>query len=245
MECTTDTSECKITITDKGPYLIYGNPPLATQHIVPNEFGESWRFVQGAEFSTKNEPTALCRCGASKCKPYCDGSHTTHSWKPKITARPEAILDDVEITSGDRLTLTDNPKYCTFARFCDAGGGVWAATETSFDDISYKQAIRQASLCPSSRLMIWGNDSDLPFEQPYKPSLGLIEDDVLRASGGLWVRGGITIKRENGDAYEIRNRTVLCRCGESANKPYCDGSHAALHWRDELENEIETDSKDI
>ena len=238
-ESTPDNGEYKIIVTEKGPYLVYGKPPLATQHIVPNAMGESWKFERGAEFSTDEEPISLCRCGASKTKPYCDGSHSTHSWKPKITAHHEAILSDVEITSGDRLTLTDNPKYCVFARFCDAGGGVWAATETSFDDLSHRQAIRQASLCPSGRLMIWGNDSDMPYERPYAPSLGLIEDDALHVSGGLWVRGGIVIERENGKAYEVRNRTVLCRCGESANKPYCDGSHAALHWRDELEKEVE------
>ena len=236
-------SECRIVVTEKGPYLVYGQPPLAVQHIVSNELGDSWKFVEGSHFSTDNEPTALCRCGASKSKPYCDGSHQTHRWKSKITARPEALLDDVEITSGDELTLTDNPKYCVFARFCDAGGGVWAATETSFDDDARRQAIRQASLCPSGRLMIWGNRSDLPYEIPYKPSIGLIEDDALHVSGGLWARGGVRIERENGTAYETRNRTVLCRCGESANKPYCDGSHAALHWRDKLEKEIEREEE--
>ena len=233
-------SEYKIVVTNKGPYLVYGRPPLATQHIVANELGESWKFVEGEHFATENEPTALCRCGASKQKPYCDGSHQTHHWKSRVTARPEALLDNIDITSGDELTLTDNPKYCVFARFCDAGGGVWAATETSFDDTSRRQAIRQASLCPSGRLMVWGNKSDYPFELRYEPSLGLIEDDALHTSGGLWVRGGIRIERENGSAYEIRNRAVLCRCGESANKPYCDGSHAALHWRDELEKPVES-----
>ena len=227
--------EYKITVTEKGPYLVYGRPPLATQHIVPNELGESWNFEEGRHFETEEEPTSLCRCGASKRKPYCDGSHATHKWKHHLTAHPEALLDNIERTSGDELTLTDNPRYCVFARFCDAGGGVWAATETSFDNTSRRQAIRQASICPSGRLMIWGNGSDLPFERLYEPTLGLIEDDALNVSGGLWVRGGIRIERENGTAYEIRNRTVLCRCGESANKPYCDGSHASLHWRDELE----------
>ena len=239
------TSEYKIVVTAKGPYLVYGRPPLATQHIAPNELGESWKFVEGESFSTENEPTALCRCGASERKPHCDGSHQTHRWKPKITAHPEALLDNIDITTGDELTLTDNPKYCVFARFCDAAGGVWAATETSFDDMSRRQAIRQASLCPSGRLMIWGNNSDQPFELHYEPSLGLIEDDALHASGGLWVRGGIRVEREDGTAYEIRNRTVLCRCGESANKPYCDGSHAALHWRDDIESERESNDEPI
>ena len=235
--------EYKIIVANKGPYLVYGRPPLATQHIVANELGESWQFEEGRHFSTEEEPTSLCRCGASKNKPYCDGSHLTHKWKPKLTARQEALLDTAEITSGDTVTLTDNPQYCVFARFCDAGGGVWAATETSFDDAARRQAIRQASICPSGRLMIWGNGSNQPFERKYEPSLGLIEDDALHVSGGLWVRGGIRIALENGTSYEIRNRAVLCRCGESANKPYCDGSHASLRWRDELEKEIEREEE--
>lgn len=236
-------SKYKIIVTKKGPYLVYGQPPLATQHIVPNEMGESWAFEEGRHFATDDEPTALCRCGASKNKPYCDNSHKTHKWRSKLTASKGSIMESIEITSGDELTLTDNPQYCVFARFCDAGGGVWAATETSFDDTSRRQAIRQASMCPSGRLMIWGNGSDHPFERHYEPSLGLIEDDALRVSGGLWVRGGIEISSEDGAAYEIRNRTVLCRCGESANKPYCDGSHASLHWRDELEVEVEREEE--
>ena len=239
------TPDYKVKILDKGPYLVYGNPPLATQHIVQNEMGESWDFEEGQRFSTEAEPTSLCRCGASKSKPYCDGSHAKHRWKSRLTAHPEALLDNIEITSGDELTLTDNPRYCVFARFCDAGGGVWAATETSFDIVSRRQAIRQASLCPSGRLMIWGNGSDLPFERHYEPSLGLIEDDALRVSGGLWVRGGIRIEREDGTPYEVRNRSVLCRCGESANKPYCDGSHASLHWSDNLEKSVAKEEEKV
>ena len=227
--------EYKITILERGPYLVYGQPPLATQHIVANEMGESWAFEEGEHFSTEKEPTSLCRCGASKQKPYCDGTHATRKWNAKITAKPESLLDNIEITSGEEVTLADNSQYCVFARFCDAGGGVWSATETSFDERSRRLAIRQASLCPGGRLSIWGNGSDFPFEHNYEPSLGLIEDDEIEASGGLWVRGGITIAREDGTCYEIRNRTVLCRCGESANKPYCDGTHAAIRWQDNIE----------
>ena len=155
--------EYKITVLNKGPYLVYGQPPLAMQHIIPNELGESWSFEEGRHFSTENEPTSLCRCGASKNKPYCDGTHHEHKWQSKLTARPEALLDNIEIISGDELTLTDNPQYCVFARFCDAGGGTWAAIETSFDENSRRQAIRQASLCPSGRLMVWGEARNVPF----------------------------------------------------------------------------------
>ena len=58
-----------ITVTEEGPYLVYGRPPLAEQFIMPNESNESWYFQQGRLFSTEAEPTAICRCGASHRKP--------------------------------------------------------------------------------------------------------------------------------------------------------------------------------
>lgn len=231
----------KIVVEEKGPYLVYGRPPMRLQFIMPNEVGESWYFKEGEAFSTEAEPTALCRCGASAHKPYCDGSHTRVSWKPALTAKRSGLLDNVEITSGERVSLTDNAEFCVFARFCDASTGVWALTEASGEEIARKLAVRAASLCPSGRLMAWDNDADKPYEFKYDPSLGLIEDPLVGASGGLWVRGGISIEREDGSCYEIRNRNVLCRCGHSANKPYCDGSHAAMKWRDGLENRVKAE----
>lgn len=228
----------KIVVEEKGPYLVYGRPPLRLQFIMPNEVGDSWYFREVDCFSTDKEPTALCRCGASKNKPYCDGSHTRAEWNPGLTADRAGLLDNVEITSGETISITDNPIFCVFARFCDAATGVWALTEASDDKIARKLAVRGASMCPSGRLMAWDNDADKPYELHYEPSLGLIEDPVIKSSGGLWVRGGISIERENGQGYEIRNRSVLCRCGHSANKPYCDGTHAAMRWQDGLEDRV-------
>lgn len=226
-----------ITVSERGPYLVYGRPPLAAQFIMPNAENESWYFQQGRHYSTEAEPTALCRCGASKRKPYCDGSHTAAEWDPTLTAPDEALLDRAEEIRGETLSLTDNARYCVFARFCHPAGDAWTLTEHSDDPTSRRLAIREASMCPGGRLLAWDRDTGKPYEFRFEPSLGLIEDPAIGSSGGVWVRGGIPLRRENGRTYEIRNRMVLCRCGQSANKPYCDGTHAAVKWRDRIDGQ--------
>ena len=225
----------RIVIAEKGPYRVYGRPPLAQQFIMPNDQGESWYFQEGKHYSTEQEPTSLCRCGASKKKPYCDGSHTAASWSPELTAPADGLLDDAEVIEGGSLVLTDNEQYCVFARFCHPGGNTWHLTEESDQPQARELAIREASMCPGGRLMAWDKQTEQPFEFRFEPGLGLIEDPGMANSGGLWVLGGIPVQRESGRTYEIRNRVVLCRCGQSSNKPYCDGTHAAIKWDDELE----------
>ena len=49
-----------------------------------------------------------------------------------------------------------------------------------------------------------------------------------KKDGPLRVEGeDITIEDEAGNRYDLAGRTVvsLCRSGQSANKPFCDGSH--------------------
>ena len=48
--------------------------------------------------------------------------------------------------------MTDNPKYCVFARFCHPGGDAWTLTERSADPEARQLAIREASMCPGGRL---------------------------------------------------------------------------------------------
>lgn len=65
-----------IKILADGPYLVYGNPPIDQEIIMPNEDGASWVYKKGRHYKTEGEYTALCRCGESCKKPFCDGSHS-------------------------------------------------------------------------------------------------------------------------------------------------------------------------
>lgn len=50
---------------------------------------------------------------------------------------------------------------------------------------------------------------------------------IVRNSGPLRLEGDIAIVDQDGNAFGLAGRTVvsLCRCGQSQNKPFCDGSH--------------------
>ena len=51
---------------------------------------------------------------------------------------------------------------------------------------------------------------------------------IVRNNGPLRVEGeGIVLLDQEGHSFGLAGRTVvsLCRCGESSNKPFCDGSH--------------------
>lgn len=227
----------RIVVVEDGPYLLYGVAPFTQQFIMADDMNESWYYKRGEEYSLGDNPqlpTSLCRCGESRGKPYCDGSHERVEWDGRLTARVDKLLDGARYFEGENLLMSDNERYCSYSRFCHPGGGAWRLTRGSENEESRKLAIREASMCPSARLMAWGRGEDAPYEFDFEPSIALLEDPAMECSAGIWLRGGIAVEKESGEQYEIRNRVVLCRCGASGNKPYCDGSHASIHWGDGL-----------
>lgn len=224
--------EIYIKVTKDGPYLVFGKPEIKEEIIEPNDQGNSWEYVDGQHFEAKDNPTALCRCGKSKNKPYCDGSHLK-GFDGQETAPHTPILEGAEEYQGPNYTLLDNELYCAFARFCDAFGQVWNLVQNG-DNLSDKLALHEAMHCPAGRLMMKDNQTGQLIEPDFKPSIGVIEDPQIQCSGPLYVKGRIKVIDENGNSYEVRNRQTLCRCGKSSNKPFCDGTHASFRFEDEL-----------
>jgi CDGSH-type Zn-finger protein len=216
-------AEPKIKVSKNGPYLVSGGVPLTQVVVVTNAEGESceWRT---AEVYAVRQKYALCRCGESKTRPFCDGTHTEAHFDGTETASRELYLDRAKEIEGPALRLTDARDLCIGASFCTRAGGTWDLTRQSGDPKARSTAIEEAGNCPSGRLVVWDKE-DKAIEPLFKPSIAVICDAEGDPSGALWARGGIPVESADGTVYEVRYRVTLCGCGRSCNKPFCDGSH--------------------
>jgi CDGSH-type Zn-finger protein len=222
----------RVVVTKDGPYLVSGGVPLAKQTIVSDSQGGSESWQQGKSYPPQ-QTYALCRCGTSKNKPFCDGSHKQVHFDGRETASREPYVKQAQVMGGPGMLLTDVQELCAFARFCDTHGQVWNQVAHTNRAEVRATVLRQVGNCPSGRLVAWEKDKEDALEPELPVSIGLIEDPQQQCSGPLWLRGGIPVVSADGFEYEVRNRVTLCRCGQSQNKPFCDGSHAAVKFRDE------------
>ena len=68
----------KITVRQNGPYRVEGDDIKVFD----------WN---GKEYPLSNRPFALCRCGGSTTKPFCDGTHSKIGFQAAETAVPGSI----------------------------------------------------------------------------------------------------------------------------------------------------------
>ena len=226
-----DAAPASVTITRNGPYRVSGDLPLSRQAIGSNAGGESVRWVAGRDYPHPAR-YSLCRCGHSANKPFCDGTHTRIAFDGAETASREPYVDQAKLMRGPAMSLTDAEALCAFGRFCDPNGSVWNLVNETDAAATRAAFTRQTCDCPSGRLVAWDNATGKPVEPEYTPSIGVIDDPAKDCAGPLWLRGGVQLIGADGFRYEVRNRMTLCRCGASQNKPFCDGTHAAIGFRD-------------
>lgn len=221
----------KIKILKNGPYLITGGIPLYKMTLKPNEKGDICQWHIDHEFPSK-ETYTLCRCGKSKNKPFCDGSHSKTDFDGNEVASKIPYMDRSVELEGTEQILTDVWDLCDHSRFCLRKGGIRDLMKSD-DPEDQKLAIEMAKNCPSGRLILWDKKTGKALEPALEKSIGVVGDMQKKCEGPLWVRGGIPIESADGTVYEVRNRVTLCRCGKSDNKPLCDGSH----WMTDKEKE--------
>jgi CDGSH-type Zn-finger protein len=219
-----DRDSMKITVLKNGPFLVTGRVPLKVMEIRNDREGYCRNWVETKQYPVEERYT-LCRCGRSKNKPFCDGSHAEFDFEGTETAGAEPYLRAPDVTRGPALELEDYVSLCARARFCVRAGGIWKLTERSGIPEARETAIEEAGNCPSGRLVINDADTGEPIEPELEKSIGVVEYPARNEQGPLWVRGGIPVVSSDGRTYAIRNRVTLCRCGKSHNMPFCDGRH--------------------
>ena len=126
-------------------------------------------------------------------------------------------------TNGE-VTVVWKPGICIHSTLCFNGLPAvfhpsrrpWITPESS----TTEAVINQVKQCPSGALSYYMNNASGQEEEVSAES----KVEVIK-NGPLLVYGNITVKDHNGNETRKSRVTAFCRCGESRNKPYCDGTH--------------------
>ena len=200
------SSETKpsITPTPNGPYLVNGLQEFANQK---------------GPIETK-EKMALCRCGGSANKPFCDGTHARIGFS---SAKLEGRIEDKrENYVGEKITIHDNRGICGHAGRCTDGlASVFRLKEepwTHPDAASRDEIIATIQKCPSGALS-YSIDNLEHRDREGHPTIFVAPNGPYVVSGEPELLD--TIRGEGASDEHF----TLCRCGGSKNKPFCDGTH--------------------
>src|SRR5208283_2072385 len=156
----------KIQVTKDGPYLVSGGLPLSEQWIVTNAEGESLDYREGRKYPLQPQ-YALCRCGQSANKPFCDGTHAKIQFDGTETASHQPYLEQAETIEGPTMVLTDQENLCAFARFCDPKGRIWNLVTQTDNPEARKLVEFEAGHCPAGRLVAWDRETGKPIEPKF------------------------------------------------------------------------------
>jgi CDGSH-type Zn-finger protein/truncated hemoglobin YjbI len=199
-----------------GPYLVT-NVPRLISHL--------------GEQLAATPQLALCRCGGSSMKPYCDGSHARIGFTD--AKDPKRVPDRRDSYVGQQVTILDNRGLCQHSGFCtDRLATVFRTGQEPFVAPSggrLDEIIRAAADCPSGALSvaIGGREAREVTDSGGRrePAIEVTRDGPYRITGGIALAGtdGAVVERNEGAS---REHCALCRCGNSQNKPFCSG----MHW---------------
>jgi len=207
-----ETATPAITCKPGGPYIVNGLSDL--------------KDARGNSVQCK--PTiALCRCGGSAKKPFCDGTHARNGFTDAKQA--DRTADHRETYVGKNITIHDNRAICAHAGICtDNLASVWRMHDEPWidpDGAAAAAIIAVIARCPSGALSYATADADVPAEDT-APAVRALPD------GPYEVTGPIALNDQGWGDGAKRDHYTLCRCGASKNKPFCDGSHWQAGFKD-------------
>lgn len=134
--------------------------------------------------------------------------------------------------SNGEVTVVWKPGQCIHSKICWTGLiDVFDPRKRPWVNIAGGDSntiMAQVDKCPSGALSYYLNEKQ-------KEEQNVQVDTIVEVmkSGPLLVYGNITIKDKEGNETQKNRVTALCRCGASSNKPYCDGTHVKIGFKDE------------
>ena len=214
-----------LTPTPDGPYLVKNLENFANQK---------------GPIETRGT-MALCRCGESGNKPFCDGTHADTGFS---SATLEGRVEDRrENYKGKRITIHDNRGICAHAGLCTDGlASVFRLKEEPWihpDAASADEIMATVQKCPSGALSYSVDDVEHQFDD-----VDHVDDVEHRDRGGettifvapdgpYVVTGGPDLVDTPYPEGASKEHCTLCRCGGSKNKPFCDGTHWHIKFKDD------------
>jgi CDGSH-type Zn-finger protein/uncharacterized Fe-S cluster protein YjdI len=128
-----------------------------------------------------------------------------------------------EIVRGRDVTIRFDSRRCIHSRNCVLGQpqvyvpnvkGEWIHPDAASPEI----VMHTALACPSGAIRVARNDGSATSDTP--PVVNTLR---VRENGPLAIEAELQIRGE----AQATPRATLCRCGQSKNKPFCDGAHVA------------------
>lgn len=204
------------------------NGPLLVKNV------EQFTNSKGEALPTSPE-MALCRCGGSKNKPFCDGTHARRGFTSERSAK--RTPDGVKDFPGEEITVHFNKLQCCAAGECAAGlptvfhhgGAVRIAMGQPWiqpDREGAEKIIDVIRRCPSGALRYTYKGETGP-DHTEPPNIRICRD------GPYEIQGVVPLRTSFWSEDATRQIYTLCRCGASSNKPFCDGSHFRVKFKDE------------
>ena len=204
------TIECR----PNGPYLVKGLENLANS--------------RGEAIATE-AVVALCRCGGSANKPFCDGTHKRNGFSGARLS--DGGNDKCDVYRGLGITIRDDRSICAHAGHCTDGlASVFKDGSEPWIDpaaADVEAIVAVVAKCPSGALSCSIEGRGEAVVEAGPPRIAIEKD------GPYAVRGPVELVGATWAQGAARDRYTLCRCGASKNKPFCDGSHWDLGFKDE------------
>ncbi|HTN46226.1 MAG TPA: (4Fe-4S)-binding protein [Flavipsychrobacter sp.] len=135
--------------------------------------------------------------------------------------------------SNGEVTVVWKPDSCIHSAICIRGlpqvFNTKASPWVNIQGADTDAIVKQVEACPSGALSYYRNGGEVP---------GATKTDVdtvveMMKNGPLMVYGNISVKTKDGSVERKHKVTAFCRCGASQNKPFCDGSHVKIGFKDE------------